>query len=81
LTVPRKNIRELAASRILKARNIKTKKAKLFKLPYLNFNASSYIDLIDWQQNITELPILNIIPDENIQLLVEQKGEGLYFIT
>lgn len=76
LTDPQKHIRELAARRILKARNKKTSKVRLFKLPNINFNASSYIDLIDWQQNITEPPILKTISDGNIQLFVEQKGEG-----
>lgn len=76
LTDPQKHIRELAARRILKARNIKTNKLRIFKLPDINFNALSYIDLIDWQENVTEPPILKTIPDEDIQLLVEQKGEG-----
>lgn len=76
LTDPQKHIRELAARCILKARNKKTSKVRLFKLPNINFNASSYIDLIDWQQNMTEPPILKTISDGNIQLFVEQKGEG-----
>jgi len=71
-----KHIRELAARRILKVRYKKTSKVRPFKLPNINFNASSYIDLIDWQQNMTEPPILKTISDGNIQLFVEQKGEG-----
>ncbi|KAF0706458.1 Uncharacterized protein FWK35_00034701, partial [Aphis craccivora] len=71
-----KHIRELAARRILKVRYKKTNKVRPFKLPNINFNASSYIDLIDWQQNMTEPPILKTISDGNIQLFVEQKGEG-----
>jgi hypothetical protein len=47
--LPRKHIQKLAARRILKAHNVKTKNGRLFKLPHINLNASSHIDLIDWQ--------------------------------
>ncbi|GBP43074.1 hypothetical protein EVAR_96336_1 [Eumeta japonica] len=53
------HIRELAARRILKARSAKPKRLRLFQLlPEVNFNASTYYDILDWQENITEPPIL-----------------------
>lgn len=76
LTDSQTHIRELAARRILKARNTKTNKIRLFQLPNINFDALSYVDLIDWQENVTEPPILKTIPDKDIRLLVEQRGEG-----
>lgn len=55
---------------------IKTNKTRLYKFPNINRNVSSYIDLIDLQQNITEPLILKIIYNANIQLLVKQKKAG-----
>ncbi|GBN56158.1 hypothetical protein AVEN_253353-1 [Araneus ventricosus] len=56
-----KNIHELAVSRILAARDKKTKNSgglRFFKLPKLNFEAADYIDLIDWSNCvITEPPL------------------------
>lgn len=76
LTDNESHIRELAARRILKARTIQENGLRLFQIPALKFDASSYTDLIDWQEKITEPPILKLIPDEDIQLFVSQKGEG-----
>lgn len=70
------HIRELAARRILKARSAKPKRLRLFQLPEVNFNASTYYDLLDWQENITEPPILKSVTEENLRLFVAQKGEG-----
>jgi hypothetical protein len=75
LTEPHQHIGELADRRNLKSRNTKTKIARFSKLSRINLNTSSYIDFIDWQQNITEPLNLKTIPDENIQLLNEQKGD------
>jgi hypothetical protein len=75
LTDSQKHIRELAARRLLKARKMKTNSVRLFKLPKINFNASSYIDLIDWK-NVTDPSIFKTTPDEDIQLFFKQEGEG-----
>ena len=78
LTDSERQIRELAARRILKARSIQQNKLRLFQLPTLKFDALSYTDLIDWEENtrITDPPILKSIPDEKFQLFVTQKAEG-----
>lgn len=76
LTDPQQHIRKLAARRILKARRNKSNGLRLFQVPSLNFNASSYTDLIEWNENITEPPILKLIPDEDFQIFIEQKGDG-----
>ncbi|GBP95516.1 hypothetical protein EVAR_70524_1 [Eumeta japonica] len=52
-----KHIRELAARRILKARSSPTtgKLPRTFEVPELNFDAKSYIDLINWQETNFDL--------------------------
>ena len=48
-TDERPDIRELALRRILKSRRMKrTSSARSFCVPVLNFEATSYIDMIDW---------------------------------
>lgn len=76
LTDPQTHIRELAARRILKARSTGKVGLRLFQLPKINLKAATYYDLISWQENITEPPILKSLPNEEIQLFVAQKGEG-----
>ncbi|CAH2098548.1 unnamed protein product [Euphydryas editha] len=62
ITDSQKHIRELTARRILKARQRdKNTVQRKFKLPKINLNASSYIDLIDWQQDVHEPPIIKNI--------------------
>ncbi|GBP00984.1 hypothetical protein EVAR_2278_1 [Eumeta japonica] len=58
ITDERKHIRELAARRILKARSSAVQTPRLFDVPKINFDASNYIDIINWQKEITEAPIL-----------------------
>lgn len=55
-----KNIRELAVRRIIKARNQnKAQPIRKFVIPPLNFEASKYYELIDWQMSqIFEPPVL-----------------------
>jgi hypothetical protein len=48
MTDSQKHIQELAFRQILKARKMNKNNVRLFKLPKINLNASSYIDLIDW---------------------------------
>ena len=85
LTDERKHIRELGLRRILKARTIvklpkrttkkrkstKTTAIREFAIPKLNFEATDYVDLINWQEcNITEPPLTKHISDEDLKLLV-----------
>ena len=76
ITDPQPQIRELAARRILKARSVTSKKLRLFQLPKLNFNASKYYDLLYWQDNITEPPLLKSVPEAKLRLFIDQKGDG-----
>ena len=48
-----KTVRELAARRILKARNSPHtgKIPRVFEVPQINFDANIYFELINWQQN------------------------------
>jgi hypothetical protein len=85
LTDERKHIRELGLRRILKARTIvklpkrttkkrkstKTTAIREFAIPKLNFEATDYVDLINWQEcNITEPPLTKHISDEDLKFLV-----------
>ncbi|GBN60443.1 hypothetical protein AVEN_172978-1 [Araneus ventricosus] len=67
----RKHIRELAVSRILSAREKKTKNSggwHFFKLPKINFEAADYIDLIDWSNCVVIEPPLTIhIKDKDLK--------------
>lgn len=83
LTDRKKHIRELAARRILKARNSPhlSKLPRVFEVPKINLNATSYIDLIDWQENFFEPPVLRDVTDEEFLSIVESKGdENLTFL-
>ncbi|KAK4880727.1 hypothetical protein RN001_008873 [Aquatica leii] len=52
LSDEQKHVRELAARRILKARkSSESLQHRVFEVPKINLNASSYIDLIGWQQS------------------------------
>src|SRR6218665_1337628 len=60
----RKHIRALGLRRILKSRNDSHPEngVQAFVIPELNFAASDYIDLIDWQNlSITEPPVLSTL--------------------
>lgn len=63
----RRNVRELAVRRILKARNNQNdKRRRCFEIPELNFNCLEYYEIIDWQQikNLTEPPLMEFTEDE-----------------
>lgn len=85
LTDERKHIRELGFRRILKARateklpkkitkkrkSTETKAIREFAIPKLNFEATDYVDLINWQEShVTEPPLTKNISDEDLKLLV-----------
>ena len=75
LTGERQHVRYLSLRHILKAREIKTKSIRHFKLPSINFDANDYINLIDWQNNaFTEPPITsNIYAEDNLfKILIRQ---------
>lgn len=87
LTDEQKHIRELAARRILKARDsLATRRQpvqpRIFEVPVVNFEATSYIDVIDWQENNNfDPPILRSFSNEDLKKIVASKGdEGLIFI-
>jgi len=57
----RKYVRELGMRRILRARS-EAYGLRKFRIPALNFDATDYIDLIDWQETeLTEPPLLTDI--------------------
>ncbi|GBP67308.1 hypothetical protein EVAR_97926_1 [Eumeta japonica] len=83
LTDGEKHIRELAARRILKARSSPTtgKLPRTFEVPELNFDAKSYIDLINWQETNFDPPILkNQTNDELIQIIEKKGDETMLFL-
>src|ERR1043165_6172966 len=56
--------------RILRARS-ESYGLRKFSIPTLNFNAQSYIDLIDWQLiDVTEPPLFADVPVDEIEMLV-----------
>lgn len=76
LSDEQKHVRELAARRILKARTAsESHQLRVFEVPKINLNASSYIDLIDWQQAYSQPPILSNVSDETLHSLVESGGD------
>lgn len=77
ITDDKRHIRELAARHVLKARSIPQLPSKRqFEVIDVNFSASNYIDMINWQQTITEPPILKHLTDQEIQQMVQSGGEG-----
>ena len=56
-----KDIQELSRRRILKARKLEAEHGKgvrLFKIPEINFDATAYYELIDWQNVLVTSPSL-----------------------
>lgn len=75
LTDDRQHVRELSLRRILKAREVKTKGIRQFKLPSLNFDAGDYINLIDWQNiKVTEPPITSNISTEDLKQFINSSA-------
>lgn len=75
ITDERKHIRELAARRILKARSSAVQTPRLFDVPKIYFDATNYIDIINWQNEITEPPIFKNLSTEEISNIVQSGGE------
>lgn len=75
ITDERPHIRELALRRILKSRKQKcTRSVRSFSVPALNFEATDYVDMIDWQQTpITEPPIVMDIDDNSLLTMIRDE--------
>lgn len=73
ITDERKHIRELGLRRIMKARTSEQRGrgVRVFEVPPLNFEATDYFELIDWQLcAITEPPILKSLSDDDLQRFI-----------
>lgn len=76
LTDERCYIRTLAARRIIKARKIRTdgSSVRKFVIPAVNFEATDYVDLIDWQACcVTSPPVLREISSRELLKMVEDE--------
>lgn len=67
-----KHIRALR--RILKARSEKSHKLRLFQVSEVNTDTKIYYDLINWQNQVTEPPILKQISTEELKFIIA-RGE------
>ncbi|KAK0061524.1 hypothetical protein Bpfe_008906 [Biomphalaria pfeifferi] len=65
-------IRKLALRRIMKSRKQKrTSSVRSFCVPLIKFEATIYIDMIDWQKTpITEPPIVMDIDDDTLLTMI-----------
>ena len=72
-----KDIRELGLRKVLKARKIEAghgKGVRLFKIPKINFEATAYYDLTDWQNIlITSPPLLFDVTNDDIKRTITQR--------
>jgi len=69
----KQHIRELGLRRILKSREMIKGRSQVreFKIPILNFEADTYIDLIDWLSvEITEPPLTKSISDHDLKSMI-----------
>ncbi|GBM37225.1 hypothetical protein AVEN_14989-1 [Araneus ventricosus] len=74
LTDERCHIRTLAARRIIKAREIfpDGNCVRRFVIPAVNFQATDYVDLIDWQAcNVTPPTILRHISSQELLKMIQ----------
>ena len=70
-----KHVRELGWRRILKARTLARSAIRSFEIPELNFNSSTFIDMIKWQNTgITEPPLTKNMSQEEITKLIQTGG-------
>lgn len=67
-----KIIRELGYRQIVKARTSNRKKVRQFIIPQLNFEATSYENLLDWTNLVvTKPPLLTKLEDDELEDIVE----------
>ena len=71
-----KTVRELTTRRLLKARSSPHtgKIPRVFEVPQNNFDTNSYFELINWQQNYFDPPILRHITNQEINEVIESQG-------
>jgi hypothetical protein len=62
----RRHVRELGLRRLMKAKKQKKSGLRKFAIPILNFQANEYFDLIDWQEHLTEPPLLLELSEDEI---------------
>ena len=77
VTDERRHIRELGYRRVLKSKNQKmtTESVRTFKVPILNFNATDYVELIDWNTCIlTPPPLMEKMTTEIISSLIRDEN-------
>lgn len=66
--------RELAVRRIIKARTNKQQEVRFFRVPAINFKATNYTELINWQEcTVTEPPLTRDIEDAELQFMLKEK--------
>ena len=72
-----KDISELGLRRVSKAQKIEAEHGKgvrLFKIPKINFDATAFYDLIDWQHIlITSTPFLFDVTHDDIKRIITQR--------
>jgi len=76
LTDDREMIRELACRRIIAARaeNADSSTIRHFRVPLLNFAATDYTDLVDWQSiDRSEPPMTKYLIDSELQVCVQTR--------
>jgi hypothetical protein len=72
----KKIIRELAFRRILKARSQKIAGIRKFNIPFFNFEASDYTEIIFWQESqVTEPPLTANLSAETLRSMAESGFE------
>lgn len=73
-------IRKLAYKRIVKARQLASKNATIreFVLPKLNFNATDYTVIVDWNScKLTPPPILRDLTNNELKLFVTKDSKTI----
>jgi len=82
LTDEKEHIRQLGLRRILKCRSSQNEIIREFRIPILNFKASSYLDLIDWQSTkITEPPLTRHISTETLKKIISKEYDDIEFLN
>lgn len=77
------HVRELALRRILKARTAGHQTLRSFVIPKINFDASDYIDLIDWHATVITLPpiLANLTTKEIEDLIIKDSNKMVELIA
>ena len=74
LTNDRKHISELAMRRIIRSRSEPMQGIRVFNIPPLNFNATHYIGIIDWQQAVVGEPPLTVhVLEDELEMFVASR--------